>query len=117
MILRGWGDPPGFSPPPPLPDASVPGGSAPRPPYRPERPRPQAPDGLVVRARAARPAAGSFSARPAFEDEPFGRRRGSRGRQPLGGGPGAEPRGMGRVGAAGARGTRVKRPVPPEPSA
>ncbi len=32
------------SPAPPLPET---GGSAPRPPYRPERPRPQAPDGLV----------------------------------------------------------------------
>ncbi|MFF4351864.1 cobyrinate a,c-diamide synthase [Streptomyces sp. NPDC001530] len=35
------------SPPPPLP-VPVPGGSAPRPPYRPERPRPQTPDGLKV---------------------------------------------------------------------
>ncbi|WP_327395068.1 cobyrinate a,c-diamide synthase [Streptomyces phaeochromogenes] len=35
----------GFSPPPPLP-VPVPGGAAPRPPYRPERPRPQTPDGL-----------------------------------------------------------------------
>ncbi|MFD3379360.1 MULTISPECIES: cobyrinate a,c-diamide synthase [unclassified Streptomyces] len=34
-----------FSPPPPLP-VPDPGGSAPRPPYRPERPRPQTPDGL-----------------------------------------------------------------------
>ncbi|GAB2962263.1 cobyrinate a,c-diamide synthase [Streptomyces pseudoechinosporeus] len=33
-----------FSPAPPLPET---GGSAPRPPYRPERPRPQAPDGLI----------------------------------------------------------------------
>jgi cobyrinic acid a,c-diamide synthase len=36
-----------LSPPPPLP-VPDPGGSAPRPPYRPERPRPQTPDGLVV---------------------------------------------------------------------
>lgn len=35
----------GVSPPPPLP-VPDPGGSAPRPPYRPERPCPQAPDGL-----------------------------------------------------------------------
>ncbi|TLS42606.1 cobyrinate a,c-diamide synthase [Streptomyces montanus] len=35
-----------LSPPPPLP-VPDPGGSAPRPPYRPERPRPQTPDGLV----------------------------------------------------------------------
>ncbi|MFD9192101.1 cobyrinate a,c-diamide synthase [Streptomyces phaeochromogenes] len=35
----------GVSPPPPLP-VPVPGGAAPRPPYRPERPRPQTPDGL-----------------------------------------------------------------------
>ncbi|GGK86621.1 cobyrinate a,c-diamide synthase [Streptomyces flaveus] len=33
-----------FSPVPPLPET---GGSAPRPPYRPERPRPQPPDGLI----------------------------------------------------------------------
>ncbi|WP_406490985.1 cobyrinate a,c-diamide synthase [Streptomyces phaeochromogenes] len=33
------------SPPPPLP-VPVPGGAAPRPPYRPERPRPRTPDGL-----------------------------------------------------------------------
>ncbi|BCL31548.1 cobyrinate a,c-diamide synthase [Streptomyces aurantiacus] len=36
-----------LSPPPPLP-VPVPGGSAPRPPDRPERPRPQTPDGLDV---------------------------------------------------------------------
>ncbi|MYS46346.1 cobyrinate a,c-diamide synthase, partial [Streptomyces sp. SID5998] len=35
----------GFSPPPPLPVPN-PGGSAPGPPDRPERPRPQTPDGL-----------------------------------------------------------------------
>ncbi|MEV2196337.1 cobyrinate a,c-diamide synthase [Streptomyces phaeochromogenes] len=35
----------GSSPPPPLP-VPDPGGAAPRPPYRPERPRPQTPDGL-----------------------------------------------------------------------
>ncbi|WP_307525938.1 cobyrinate a,c-diamide synthase [Streptomyces umbrinus] len=54
-LARGAGSLPGdawdaaeavaFSPPPPLP-VPVPGGSAPRPPYRPERPRPQTPDGL-----------------------------------------------------------------------
>ncbi|MGP4049093.1 cobyrinate a,c-diamide synthase [Streptomyces sp. 2A115] len=36
-----------LSPPPPLPVPS-PGGCAPRAPYRPERPRPQTPDGLEV---------------------------------------------------------------------
>ncbi|TLS41329.1 hypothetical protein FE633_36945 [Streptomyces montanus] len=30
------------------PHHPVPGGSAPRPPYRPERPRPQTPDGLIL---------------------------------------------------------------------
>ncbi|AVH58987.1 hypothetical protein C4B68_28160 [Streptomyces dengpaensis] len=35
----------GFSPPPPLP-IPVPGAAAPSPPHRPERPRPQTPDGL-----------------------------------------------------------------------
>ncbi|MFJ2833336.1 cobyrinate a,c-diamide synthase [Streptomyces sp. NPDC087263] len=41
----------GVSPPPPLPVPGT-GGSAPRPPYRPERPRPQTPDGLKVVAVA-----------------------------------------------------------------
>ncbi|MGW3647595.1 hypothetical protein [Streptomyces sp. NPDC000878] len=40
------------SPPPPLPVPSVPGGSAPRPPHRAERARPQTPDGLETRAVA-----------------------------------------------------------------
>ncbi|POX42632.1 hypothetical protein C3488_36600 [Streptomyces sp. Ru72] len=35
----------GYSPPPPLPVPSR-GAAAPRPPLRPERPRPQTPDGL-----------------------------------------------------------------------
>ncbi|WP_369252181.1 cobyrinate a,c-diamide synthase [Streptomyces sp. R41] len=43
------------SPPPPLP-VPVSGGSAPRPPCRPERPRPQTPDGLKVVALAGGPA-------------------------------------------------------------
>jgi cobyrinic acid a,c-diamide synthase len=47
-----------FSPPPPLP-VPVPGGAAPRPPYRPERPRPQTPDGLKVAVAGG--AAFSFS--------------------------------------------------------
>ncbi|QDN56778.1 hypothetical protein FNV62_15105 [Streptomyces sp. RLB3-17] len=38
-------DPDLFSPPPPLPVPSL-GAAAPRPPLRPERPRPQTPDGL-----------------------------------------------------------------------
>ncbi|MFF4797786.1 cobyrinate a,c-diamide synthase [Streptomyces sp. NPDC001351] len=37
----------GSSPPPPLPVPTL-GAAAPRPPLRPERPRPQTPDGLVV---------------------------------------------------------------------
>ncbi|MFD4527240.1 cobyrinate a,c-diamide synthase [Streptomyces sp. NPDC058470] len=45
----------GVSPPPPLP-VPVTGGSAPRPPYRPERPRPQTPDGLKIVALAGGPA-------------------------------------------------------------
>ncbi|ELP71297.1 hypothetical protein ACKI1I_02420 [Streptomyces turgidiscabies] len=40
------------SPPPPLPVPSVPGGSAPRPPVRAERARPQTPDGLEMRTGA-----------------------------------------------------------------
>jgi cobyrinic acid a,c-diamide synthase len=47
-----------LSPPPPLP-VPVPGGAAPRPPYRPERPRPQTPDGLKVAVAGG--AAFSFS--------------------------------------------------------
>ncbi|UIX32523.1 hypothetical protein [Streptomyces sp. GQFP] len=41
-----------FSPPPPLPVPSVPGGFAPRPPERAEHARPQTPDGLERRAGA-----------------------------------------------------------------
>src|SRR5690349_16214326 len=44
-----------------------------------------------------------LSARPAFEDEAVQAVRGARGRSAPGGGEGAEPLGMGRVGAAGAR--------------
>ncbi|TLS42459.1 hypothetical protein FE633_30400 [Streptomyces montanus] len=33
---------------PAAPTRPIPGGSAPRPPYRPERPRPQTPDGLKI---------------------------------------------------------------------
>ncbi|QFZ74110.1 hypothetical protein GFH48_13385 [Streptomyces fagopyri] len=46
-------EPGGPSPPPPLPDPSL-GAAAPRPPHRPERPRPRTPDGLMVRASAAK---------------------------------------------------------------
>ncbi|MFE9766264.1 cobyrinate a,c-diamide synthase [Streptomyces sp. NPDC005808] len=45
----------GVSPPPPLPVPES-GGSAPRPPYRPGRPRPQTPDGLKIIALAGGPA-------------------------------------------------------------
>ncbi|TXS69239.1 hypothetical protein EAO69_26960 [Streptomyces sp. me109] len=44
----------GFSTPPPLPDPTL-GAPPPGPPYRPERPRPQAPDGLEMRARTISP--------------------------------------------------------------
>ncbi|MBY8866060.1 cobyrinate a,c-diamide synthase [Streptomyces sennicomposti] len=43
----------GFSPPPPLPVPN-PGGSAPGPPNRPERPRPQTPDGLEETGRSSK---------------------------------------------------------------
>ncbi|AZQ36105.1 hypothetical protein EJ357_23650 [Streptomyces cyaneochromogenes] len=46
---RGWGTD-DFSPPPPLPVPSL-GAAAPRPPLRPEGPRPQTPDGLKGRDR------------------------------------------------------------------
>ncbi|MEU9960009.1 cobyrinate a,c-diamide synthase [Streptomyces sp. NPDC050982] len=70
-LARGAGSLPGgawdaaevlaSSPPPPLP-VPDPGGSAPRPPYRPERPRPQTPDGLnSPRVAIAGGAAFSFS--------------------------------------------------------
>ncbi|MFE5260389.1 cobyrinate a,c-diamide synthase [Streptomyces coelicoflavus] len=49
-----------FSPPPPLPVPS-PGAAPPDPRFRPERPRPQAPDGLKARVAVAGGAAFTFS--------------------------------------------------------
>ncbi|MDX2548381.1 hypothetical protein ACOT81_23210 [Streptomyces sp. WI04-05B] len=63
-----YGDVVLFSPPPPLPVPSVPGGSAPRPPVRAERARPQTPpeggppDGLEMRAGAEESPTGAGNA-------------------------------------------------------
>ncbi|TXS66586.1 hypothetical protein EAO69_29490 [Streptomyces sp. me109] len=61
------------------------GAAAPRPPHRPGRPRPQAPDGLLVPAGAEKavadvafPARARISSASGVEDEPFGRRPGTR---------------------------------------
>ncbi|QIB42595.1 NAD(P)H-dependent oxidoreductase subunit E [Streptomyces aureoverticillatus] len=83
LVVRA-GVPAGGSPSPPLPETGAP----PQTPYRPERPRPQTPDGLDPRR------GGWVSAPPAFEE------RGSGGRAPsfgkgwawgLPAGPPAEP--------------------------
>ncbi|MGW1714451.1 hypothetical protein [Streptomyces sp. NPDC002156] len=55
------------SPPPPLPVPSVPGGSAPRPPERAERARPQTPDGLERRAGAEGAPGGAAEAPPGLK--------------------------------------------------
>ncbi|MEU0073915.1 hypothetical protein ABZ027_30855 [Streptomyces sp. NPDC006332] len=58
--------------PPAVPQVVVPapGGAAPRPPYRPERPRPQTPDGLEVTAPDRRPDADDGLQAPARDRRP-----------------------------------------------
>ncbi|MFH9070779.1 NADH-ubiquinone oxidoreductase-F iron-sulfur binding region domain-containing protein [Streptomyces alboflavus] len=64
VLTMRAGGPAGLSPTPPLPET---GGSAPGPPNRRSAPRPQSPDRLEPSRT------GTFSARPAFEDEAAGR--------------------------------------------